>query len=108
MNISDTPLTQTLAPVIGDAASSEGPLSDVLELVGVTHPEAFGDVGGSPGDFFQAAYQAFGYDPQFAAALGSAADASTGNVTGAVSNAGEASGNEEAAQVMSLLGDIPM
>jgi hypothetical protein len=107
MNIQNNPLTQALTGSLA-AAASDGPISEILEFVGITNPEALSGVGGSPGDTFEALYTAFGYDPQFAAIIGSAADVSTGNVAGAASHAAGAGGNDGAEQLVSLLGEIPM
>ncbi len=107
MNIQGNPLTQIVSGAVGQLACN-GPLEEVFEFIGVTNPEALTDMGCSPGGAFSALYEAFGYDPQFASAIGAAADAYTGNVAGAVSNAAEASGNEQAGQLFDLVGQIPM
>lgn len=107
MNFLNSPITNSIvAPLI--QAASEGPFGEVLEFAGVTNPELLTDMGTSPGSAASAMFGALGYDPEFASALGMFTDAYTGNVQGLVSQAGEASGNEQAAQLFSLAGQLPM
>lgn len=107
MQLLNNPLAQPIAKALSNIAPG-GVLDDALELIGITNPEKLGEVlsADSVGDVTEAVADSYGFEPEIAVALGVAADASTGNVEGAASNAVEELGGEEATSALELAGRL--